>query len=92
MKTLSSLALAAVAGLLLTAAPLTAADKTYQVTGPVLEVTPEYIVVQKGTDKWQVLRDKGTKINGDIKVGSRVTIYYTMTATEVEVKDAKAKK
>jgi hypothetical protein len=93
MKTLSSLALATIAGLLLAAAPLHAADsKTYQVTGPVLEVTPEYITVQKGNDKWQIARDKGTKISGDIKVGSKVTIYYTMTATEVEVKDAKAKK
>ena len=93
MKTLPSLALAAIAGLVLAAAPLHAADsKTYQVTGPVLEVTPEYITVQKGTDKWQIARDKGTKISGDIKVGSKVTIYYTMTATEVEVKDAKAKK
>ena len=81
------------AGLLLATAPSYAADaKTYQVTGPVLEVTPDYITVQKGNEKWQIARDKTTKVSGDIKVGSKVTIYYTMTATEVEVKDAKAKK
>jgi hypothetical protein len=92
MKTLSSLLFAATAALLLAATPLTAADRTYQVTGPVLEVTPDYITVQKGNDKWQIARNKNTKVSGDIKVGSKVTIYYTMTATEVEVKDAKAKK
>jgi hypothetical protein len=92
MKTLSSLLFAATAALLFAATPLTAADKTYQVTGPVLDVTPDYITVQKGNEKWQIARDKSTKVSGDIKVGSKVTINYRMTATEVEVKDAKAKK
>jgi hypothetical protein len=78
---------------LLTASSLNAADsKTYQVTGPVLEVTPTTITVQKGNDKWQIVRDSKTKTTGDIKVGAKVTIYYTMVATEVEVKEAKAKK
>jgi len=79
--------------LLLATVSVDAADaKTYQVTGPVLEVTPTTVTVQKGEDKWQIARDKGTKITGELKVGSKVTIYYTMVATEVEVKDAKAKK
>ena len=78
---------------LLAASTLNAADaKTYQVTGPVLEVTPTTITVQKGNDKWEIARDSKTKITGDIKVGAKVTIYYTMVATEVEVKQAKAKK
>jgi hypothetical protein len=78
---------------LLAASSLNAADtKTYQVTGPVLEVTPTAITVQKGEDKWEIARDGKTKITGDIKVGSKVTIYYTMTATEVDVKEAKGKK
>jgi hypothetical protein len=78
---------------LLAAGTLNAADaKTYQVTGPVLEVTPTTITVQKGNDKWEIARDTSTKTTGDIKVGAKVTIYYTMVATEVEVKDAKAKK
>lgn len=83
--------LAALCGLALLSAPcLHAADaKTYQVTGPVLEVTPTTITVQKGEDKWQLARDKNTKLSGDLKVGAKVTVYYTMVAVQVEVKDAK---
>ena len=66
--------------------------KTYQVTGPVLEISDTVIVVQKGEDKWQVARDKDTKVNGDLKVGSKVTIQYRCVATDVEVKGEKAKK
>lgn len=64
------------------------AGTTYQVTGPVLEVTDSKIVVQKDTEKWEIARTAGTKITGELKVGSKVTIYYTMTATSVEVKPA----
>ncbi len=63
-----------------------AGTTAYQVTGPVLEVTNDSITVQKGTEKWQIARDKDTKINGELKVGSKVTIHYTMKATTVEVK------
>ncbi len=66
-----------------------AAVKTYQVTGPVLEVTDSVIVVQKGSDRWELARDQSTNISGDLKVGSKVTIEYRMTATKVEVKEAK---
>ena len=81
------------------AATLTAATsihaaetKTYQVTGPVLEVTATSITVQKGQEKWELARTSSTKVDGDLKVGAKVTIYYTMTATEVEVKSAQGKK
>ncbi len=60
--------------------------KTYQVTGPVLEIKGDVIVVQKGNDKWEITRDAATKIKGDLKVGAKVTIEYTMTAKAVEVK------
>jgi hypothetical protein len=83
---LSSLALTA---LLLTSAVLAAA-KTYQVTGPVLEVSDTMIVVQKGKDRWEIARDASTKVTGDLKVGAKVTIEYRMTATTVEVKAEKA--
>jgi hypothetical protein len=63
--------------------------KTYQVTGPVLEVTNDMIVVQKGKERWEVARDAGTKVNGDLKVGANVTIQYRMTAASVDVKPAK---
>jgi len=66
--------------------------KTYQVTGPVLEVTDTTIVVQKGDEKWELARDKGTKANGAIKVGTKVTIQYQMVAKEVEVKADKPAK
>jgi hypothetical protein len=69
-----------------------ASVKTYQVTGPVLEVTDDMIAVKKGADRWEIARDKDTKVTGDLKVGAKVTIEYRMTATKVEVKDAKKKK
>ncbi len=74
--------------LALGAGPLLAAAKTYQVTGPVLAVTDDTITVQKGTEKWEIARDAGTKVTGDLKVGEKVTIEYKMTATSVEVKPA----
>jgi len=68
-----------------------ASVKTYQVTGPVLELKDDMIVVQKGNDKWEIARDKDTKVTGDLKVGSKVTIQYTMTAKEIESKEAPKK-
>ncbi len=76
----------------LLAAPLyAAAPKTYQVTGPVLEVTNDMIVVQKGQERWEIARDASTKVTGELKVGAKVTIEYRMTATAVDVKAATAK-
>jgi hypothetical protein len=63
--------------------------KTYQVTGPVLEVTDTKIVVQKGDEKWEIARDADTKVTGDLKVGAKVTIDYRMFATKVTVKAEK---
>jgi len=48
------------------------------------------IVVQKGKERWEVARDSGTKVTGDLKVGANVTIQYRMTAASVDVKAAKA--
>jgi hypothetical protein len=78
--------------LFLLALPLLAATKTYQVTGPVLEVKPDMIVVKKGNDRWELARDASTKITGDLKVGSKVTIEYRMTATTVTAKAEPAPK
>jgi len=74
-----------------------APTKTYQVTGPVLELRDDVIVVQKGKEKWEISRAADTKIKGDLKVGAKVTIEYRMSAATVEAKseakdDAKAKK
>ena len=63
----------------------------YQVTGPVLEVSDTKIVVQKGKEKWEIARTPDTKVTGDLKVGAKVTIEYSMTAKSVEVKADKGK-
>lgn len=63
----------------------------YQVTGPVLEVSDGKIVVQKGNEKWEIARTPDTKVNGDLKVGAKVTIEYTMSAKAVDVKADKGK-
>lgn len=66
-----------------------AAAKTYQVTGPVLEVTKDMIVVQKGKERWEIARDAGSKVTGDLKAGAKVTIQYRMTAVSVDVQAGK---
>ena len=67
---------------------IAAGPKDYQVTGPVLDVTSDVITVEKDKEKWEIGRNKDTKIAGDLKKGSRVTVQYKMTASSVEVKDA----
>jgi len=82
-KIILTLAIVAIASLQLTAAE----TKSYQVTGPVLEVTATTITVQKGEDKWQIASDAAT--TGNAKVGDKVTIQYQMVAKSVEIKSAK---
>jgi hypothetical protein len=65
-----------------------AGSKDYQVTGPVLEVTDSMIAVQKGKDRWEIAKDSSTKSAGEVKVGDKVTVHYTMTATSIEAKAA----
>lgn len=75
-----------VALLLVAAVAFADSVKTYQVTGPVLEIKDTMIVVQKDKDKWEIAKDANTKIKGDLKVGAKVTIQYEMKATDIEVK------
>lgn len=75
--------------LLVATVAFAAGPKTYQVTGPVLDVKGDVIVVKKGSDNWEVAKSAATKVTGDVKVGSKVTIEYTMTATKIEVKEDK---
>jgi hypothetical protein len=70
---------------------LAASAWAYQVTGPVVEVTDTKIVVMKGKEKWEIARTPDTKVTGDLKVGSKVTIEYSMTAKTVDVKSEKKK-
>jgi hypothetical protein len=64
--------------------------RAYQVTGPILELTDTKIVVQKEKEKWEIARTADTKVTGELKVGSKVTIEYTMTASTIEAKPDKA--
>src|SRR5215472_14297424 len=90
MKTAFSLL--AAASLALNSAAFAAGGKTYEVTGPVLEVNDSMIAVQKGKDRWEINRDANTKVTGDVKVGDKVHITYTMSATNVKVKAGKGAK
>jgi len=63
-----------------------ASPDSYQVTGPILELTDTKIVVQKGSDKWELARTADTKVTGELKVGAKVTIHYSMTAKTIEAK------
>lgn len=94
MKAFKITAVIALAGVLFLTNPALAAPqaKTYQVSGEVLELTDTTIIVQKGEDRWQVARDKGTKVTGDLKVGAKVTIQYRCVATDVEVKGGKVER
>jgi hypothetical protein len=91
MNTKAAFSLLAAASLALTSAAFAGA-KTYEVTGPVLEVNDSMITVQKGKDRWEINRDANTKVTGDVKVGDKVHVTYTMSATNVEVKAGKGGK
>ena len=80
-----ALALAALAGSAL------AAEKTYQATGPIVEVRDDAIVVQKGKEKWEIARTPDTKVTGELKKGEKVTVHYKMTATSIDVAGKKGK-
>ncbi len=84
LKTLFSVVAAGSLAFSSASVTLAAGSKTYQVTGPVLEMNDSMIAVQKGKDRWEIARDSSTKVTGDLKVGAKVTITYTMSATEVE--------
>jgi hypothetical protein len=85
MKTTIAFSLLAATALALSSAAF-AAGKDYQVTGPILEVNDSMIAVQKGKDRWEIARDANTKASGEMKVGDKVTVHYTMTAKSIEVK------
>jgi hypothetical protein len=63
--------------------------KTYQVTGEVVEVADDLIVMQKGKENFEIARTADTKVTGDLKPGSKATVEYRMTAATAEVKAAK---
>jgi hypothetical protein len=61
--------------------------KSYQVTGPVLTINGDIITVQKGQDKWDLIKTADTQVTGTLAVGTKVKIEYKMVATKItEVK------
>ena len=91
MKANMLLSLIATSSIALTSAAFAGAT-SYQVTGPIVEANDKMIVVMKGKERFEVDRDSSTKVMGDLKVGEKATIKYTMTAKDVEVKAAKSVK
>ncbi len=75
------------AACLFTSPVIAETPNSYQVTGPVVEVSDSKIVVMKGKEKWELAREKDTKVTGDPKVGAKVTVKYSMTARSIEVKE-----
>lgn len=62
--------------------------KDYQVTGTVLEVSDTKIVVDKKGEKFEIAKSADVKTTGEVKVGDKVTVYYSMSASEIESKGA----
>jgi len=86
---ITAFSLAVAASLAFGNVALAGPTKTYQVTGPILEMSDSTIVIEKEkgrNERWEIARDASTKASGEMKVGDKVTITYTMTATEIEVK------
>jgi hypothetical protein len=64
-----------------------AAGKAYQFTGTVKSNDGGVLTVEKSAkDTWTFSTNKDTK--GTAKVGDKVTVYYSMIATEIEAKPA----
>lgn len=82
---------AALAGGLFTAAvsPAWAAPTAYQATGTVLSMTDTSITIMKGKEKWEIAT---TSAPADVKVGDKVTVHYTMTASSIDAPKAAATK
>src|ERR1043166_8631051 len=92
MKLNTLFSLIAAGSIVLSGTAVAGSPSTYQVTGPITAVDDSMITVMKGKEKFEVARDANTKVTGDLKVGEKVTIMYTMTAKDVEVKADKSSK
>ena len=87
MRRFLPLLLAAVLALSLATTSFAASAKKYQVTGTVITLTDDVVTVQKADgEKWELNRDPKAVVSGELKVGAKVTLMYTMTVTGGEVK------
>ena len=62
--------------------------QTVSITGNVLEVTTSMITVQSGKDVWQITLGPTTKVKGEAKVGSTVSV--TCNETDAQKKEITA--
>ena len=86
MKKLSALAASLLLAGSLSAFAHDLKTDTFQVTGEVSAVDASSITVMKGKERFHITRDAATKITGEVKVGSKVTVHYKMYAVDVEGK------
>ena len=57
---------------------ITAFGQTTKATGKVLAVSSTSITLQSGTDLWDIKRTETTTVSGTLKVGSTVTVTYSV--------------
>ncbi len=69
--------------------PVLGATRPIRITGQVVDLREDTIVVQKGKEKWEIARHPAAQIKGDIKKGSRVTVDFRAIAANIEVRDEK---
>lgn len=55
----------------------------YQLTGPLLEVRDNFIVLQAGGETWEIARDFATRGGLDLTPGDKVTVQFTMNAQSI---------
>ena len=75
---------------------LLADSKTHVITGRVVELNDEHIIVESGKKRLEIVTPNATKYTGKPKVGDTVTVHYTWAAhsrfdpdgyaTKIEVK------
>ena len=88
MKRIALIAVLAIVALALSfVVGMSAAAKSYQFTGTVKANDGGVLTVEKSAkETWTFSTNKDTK--GTAKVGDKVTVHYTMVATEIEAKAA----
>jgi len=69
---------------LVLALPASADPKTVRVTGMLAELRDDLIVIEKGKERWEILRTPGTAVKGELKKGARISIEVRMSAASVE--------
>lgn len=69
--------------LIVTPMPPAGYAQVYEVTGPVIEVRDNFIIVLHGDEKWEIARDFDTRGGLDISAGDTVTVQFTLNARSI---------